>query len=446
MAHLAELEERKLHTKDASESLFAHCTQRLGLSNSEAFHRITVARVARQFPVIFELLERRELHLTAVCLLRDYLTAENYLELLTEASHKTKWQVQELIARRFPRPDVGSSVRKLPARPLPTPALSAQSLPARSLPAQAVGAGVPSAPPVAAPPVVAPASVSPVAAQAAALAVIEKPIVAKVLIEPTSEARYRIQLNASSSLKKKLDQARALISHSNPSGDIAVVVERALDLLIEKVEKLRFGKTERPRQPRRALALGETAAQAGDSQAEPAEARKRRASIEVGAQGGALDTQSSDLFVRAKSLDFAARRARQKLGAKRAGLRCRAKAAERTREHIPNTTRRGAKSRCATACAVRLWARTAVAARRVRFCRSTMTSRGRAVAGQEPKICDCFVRLTISCWPSKTSARGTWLCRSRRDVPRKRRILTRASESGRIVEPARSPCREPLAP
>src|SRR5450432_3566580 len=119
VAHLAELDERRLHVKDASESLFSYCTQRLGLSNSEAFHRITVARVARQFPVIFELVERRALHLTAVCLLRDYLTAENHRELLAEASHQTKWQVQELIARRFPKADAPSAVRRLPTRSLP---------------------------------------------------------------------------------------------------------------------------------------------------------------------------------------------------------------------------------------------------------------------------------------------------------------------------------------
>src|SRR5450432_1941167 len=116
VAHLAELDERRLHVKDASESLFSYCTQRLGLSNSEAFHRITAARVARQFPAIFKLIERRALHLTAVCLLRDYLTAENHRELLEEASGKTKLQVQEMLARRFPRPDVASTIRKLPSR------------------------------------------------------------------------------------------------------------------------------------------------------------------------------------------------------------------------------------------------------------------------------------------------------------------------------------------
>jgi hypothetical protein len=300
VAHLAELEDRKLHTKEASESLFAYCTVSLGLSNSEAFHRITVARLARKFAVIFELLERRELHLTAVCLLRDYLTAENHRELLAEASHKTKWQVQELIARRFPRPDVASSVRKLPERALPTPALSPQSLPAPSLslpspslPSQATGAGVPSAPrgaaPLAAAPLAASASLSPLATHAAAATVAENRTQPKALVEPTSEARYRIQLNASSSLKEKLDHARALISHANPSGDIAIVIERALDLLIEKVEKQRFGRTDRPLRPREAQGLSGDAAHAGDTQAEPAEAVNRRASVQMDAQGGPVD-------------------------------------------------------------------------------------------------------------------------------------------------------------
>src|SRR5260221_14084217 len=45
--------------------------------------------------------------------------------LLEEASGKTKVQVQELLARRFPRPDVASTIRKLPPprAAAPTPAL-----------------------------------------------------------------------------------------------------------------------------------------------------------------------------------------------------------------------------------------------------------------------------------------------------------------------------------
>src|SRR5450755_2819861 len=117
VAHLAEVEERRLHLRGGSSSMFDYCVQRLGLSNGEAFQRLTVARLARQFPVIFDLIERREVHMSGLCLLRDYLTAENHIELLAGASHKTKFQILEMLARRFPRPDVASTIRKLPSRP-----------------------------------------------------------------------------------------------------------------------------------------------------------------------------------------------------------------------------------------------------------------------------------------------------------------------------------------
>ncbi|MEI9937456.1 MAG: HNH endonuclease [Pseudomonadota bacterium] len=218
IAHLAEVERRKLHLKDGSESLYDYCTRVLHLSNSEAFHRITAARIARQFPIVFSLIEQRQLHLhlTAVCLLRDYLTPENHQELLAEACHKTKWQVQELLARRFPRADVESRVRKLPEpRPLVTPVKSSPiPRPVPTLPRVSSAAPIP------------------------------------IPVEPLSEARYRIQLNASAVLKEKLDRLRVLTSHANPSGDIAVVIERALDVALAEVEKRRFAKTNRPRASR----------------------------------------------------------------------------------------------------------------------------------------------------------------------------------------------------
>jgi hypothetical protein len=73
---------------------------------------------------------------------------------------------------------------------------------------------------------------------------------ARASIEPTSEARYRIQLNASVSLKEKLELFQALVSHSVPNGDIAAVLERALDLALEQAQKQRFAKTSRPRSMR----------------------------------------------------------------------------------------------------------------------------------------------------------------------------------------------------
>jgi 5-methylcytosine-specific restriction endonuclease McrA len=230
VAHIAEVEERRLHSKDGCASLFEYCVRQLGLSESEAFHRLTAARIARRFPVVFAMIERREIHLTAVCLLRDYLTPKNHTELLAEASHKTKFQVQELLARRFPRADVVSRIRKLPG-----PVVSAAALPINSTPLAERTPLAEHAPAV--------ESASP----SAALRWASIPIVpARASIEPTSEARYRIQLNASSALKEKLELFKALVSHSVPNGDIAAVLERALDLALEQVQKQRFAKTSRP--------------------------------------------------------------------------------------------------------------------------------------------------------------------------------------------------------
>jgi 5-methylcytosine-specific restriction endonuclease McrA len=228
VAHIAEAEQRKLHLKDGCASLFEYCVKQLGLSESEAFHRLTAARIARKFPVVFSLLERRELHLTAVCLLRDYLTSENHLELLAEASHKTKLQVQELLARRFPRPDVPSYVRKLPV-PIAAKLTNVHDAERGTRASLAVEQPPP----------------RPQAAPAAPT---------RARVEPTSEARYRIQLNASSSLKEKLELFQSLVSHSIPSGDVAAALERALDLALEQVQKRRFAKTDKPRRSRGTIA------------------------------------------------------------------------------------------------------------------------------------------------------------------------------------------------
>ncbi len=115
MAHLAEVETRRLHLLVGCSSLYDYCHKRLELSDYEAFTRIAAARVARTYPIVFEMLERRELNLTEICEVRDYLTQENHRELLAEVSGKAKLQVREILARWFPQADLPTSLKKLPA-------------------------------------------------------------------------------------------------------------------------------------------------------------------------------------------------------------------------------------------------------------------------------------------------------------------------------------------
>jgi hypothetical protein len=121
IAHLAELEVRRLYLAEGCSSLFTYCTQVLHLSEHAAYGRIEAARMVRRFPVVMGMLEDGSVNLTTVGLLASQLTAENHGELLDMARHKSKRQVEELLARLRPQPPVSASVRRLPTARL-TPA------------------------------------------------------------------------------------------------------------------------------------------------------------------------------------------------------------------------------------------------------------------------------------------------------------------------------------
>jgi hypothetical protein len=112
VAHLAEVEGRRLHLRVGFPSMFQYCQQQLKLSESEAFHRIVAARLATAFPLVLELLSSRQIHLSAICLLRRHLTAENHRELLNAACGKSKRQVELLLACRFPDLDFETERRR----------------------------------------------------------------------------------------------------------------------------------------------------------------------------------------------------------------------------------------------------------------------------------------------------------------------------------------------
>jgi hypothetical protein len=221
VVHLIEVEERRLHLKAACSSLFDFCVRRLQMSEGAAYRRINAARLAKRFPSLIGHIESGAVHLSALTLLRDHLTEANVDELIAAASGKTKRETEELLARRAPRPDVPSQIRKLPA------------------PAEKSAPRTPAAPLFDSAPA---------------------PRPAPARIEPLSESRYKVQLTVSAELREKLDRARDLMRHRNPNGDLAVVVEQALDALVEKLEKERLAKARRPRRTARATRKGNISA------------------------------------------------------------------------------------------------------------------------------------------------------------------------------------------
>ncbi len=86
---------------------------RIHLSEHEAYLRIAAARASREHPVILDMLADGRLHLTAIALLAPHLTRGNGDALLDRATHKTKRELEGILAELEPRPDVRPSIRKL---------------------------------------------------------------------------------------------------------------------------------------------------------------------------------------------------------------------------------------------------------------------------------------------------------------------------------------------
>jgi 5-methylcytosine-specific restriction endonuclease McrA len=220
IALLMEVDSRKLYAGQGYSSLFTYCVQKLHLSEHAAYLRIEAARAARRFPTVVDRLAVGSLHLSAVSLLAPHLTAENHVVLLDSATHKSKRDVEQFLARLRPQPDAPTIVRKLPA---PAPPL-VTAMPPGSAP---IAHTVPS------PPVV------------AALAP-RQPAV----IEPLTPERYKVQCTVSRDTYEKLRHVQDLLRHTIPAGDVSAIFDRALTLLLAELSATKFAATDRPQRER----------------------------------------------------------------------------------------------------------------------------------------------------------------------------------------------------
>jgi hypothetical protein len=194
IAHLAELDARRLYLGAGKSSLFAYCRDVLGLSDDAAYNRVEAARASRLFPQVLEQLVDGSLTVTSVRLMARLLTAENHRELLAAASHRSKREVEELIAHRFPKPDTPSSVRKVPERTqsgLPVAPTRPTTEPAEAGPAMTMLVPVLMAPE--------PVSQHPTAPT-------HRPAV-----KPLAADRYEIRFTASAATRDKLKVAQDLL-------------------------------------------------------------------------------------------------------------------------------------------------------------------------------------------------------------------------------------------
>jgi len=297
LVHLGEMDARELYTKHACSSMFAFC-RRLGMSEGSTGRRLASARAIRKFPKLLPLIERGELHLTALAIVSGILTADNVDTVIAAIVGKTQRQVEEVRVRYAPRARVKDLIRKMPE--LAAPAIAQTDLESppsmaamlaqtdlESPPSMAATVAPPE--PVTGPPVdvapamvtrparspaLAPAAVTPVPAEPALLGLFTEnrapllppaPAVAAAAVRiakpappivPLQEDAYKVQLTASKALVAKIDHVKAMMMHRNPKGDLATIFDAALDLLIAKLEKERFGKTSRSQRVARPCKAG----------------------------------------------------------------------------------------------------------------------------------------------------------------------------------------------
>ena len=69
-------------------------------------------------------------------------------------------------------------------------------------------------------------------------------------LKPITPDLYKIQFTVSKDTHDKLRRAQDLLRHQNPSGDPAVIFDKAVTLLIEHVERVKHASTGRPQRAR----------------------------------------------------------------------------------------------------------------------------------------------------------------------------------------------------
>ncbi|MGH9460437.1 MAG: HNH endonuclease [Vicinamibacteria bacterium] len=235
VAHIGEVDARRLYAREAAPSMFAYCTERLNLSEHEAYLRITVARASREHPVLLEMLSDGRLHLSAIAKLAPCLTEANRETLLARAVGKSKRQVEELVAELAPKPDVPATMRKLPERELGPDRRLTKLSSATTLNDARHGLDLG---------VLGPDRVTLLHTPPPAPS---KPPAQRPVVVPLSPTRYKVQFTASAELHTKLERLRVLLRPSVPDGDLAAIIEQAVTEKLERLEAKRFAKTKAPR-------------------------------------------------------------------------------------------------------------------------------------------------------------------------------------------------------
>lgn len=255
---LAEVDARRLYLGEGYSSLFAYCTRALRLSEQAAYARIEPARAVRQFPVILSHLSEGSLTLTTVGLLAPHLTEDNCEHLLDAARRQSKREVERLVAAIHAQPDIPPSIRQLPTLSA-VPKSGVVDTQSTGFLEEVTASTV------------RPAEVTPSPAQTLPA----RAPAGHQVVAPISTRRYLIRVTVGEETQRKLEQARDLLRHQIPDGDLAKVFDRALTVLLDHAERAKFAAVKQPPGARRVTPAARPSTGAtGGSRRIPAEVRR----------------------------------------------------------------------------------------------------------------------------------------------------------------------------
>jgi hypothetical protein len=212
---LGEIVARRAFVPEGFDDPKDYCVRGLGMSGDQALRRLRAARTAHEFPALLPAIAKGRLGVTAVNTLGPHLTSENCDELVALAAGRTIEELEcALRARLAPR------CASLLERVTDSGSLDVED------------AGIALGPQ-------APAPADPGCPATPA------PMTEPVFVAPEPVAR-RVAITAAG--QEKLAYAKALLAHV--TRDEGVILERALDALIAKLEARKFAKTGQPRPAR----------------------------------------------------------------------------------------------------------------------------------------------------------------------------------------------------
>ncbi len=195
LRHMAEIDERKIVVELGFSGMWDFCRRGLKFSESTSTRRISVARAARAYPALLEMLGDGRLTLCTAADLVPLLSAENCETLLAAAANKSRREVQCLGVAPNARPVERDVIRRVPSPAAPTSSALAL-IEADAAPETRPAAATPRA---------------------------------------TEKVLHRVAFTAEAGIVQKLERLQEILGGAT----LAEVCDRAADLLLDKVDPAR---------------------------------------------------------------------------------------------------------------------------------------------------------------------------------------------------------------